>query len=240
MRKLILLLVFVALPQMALGGTTSSVSSPTVTKGKTKVETRIGYSEDDKGSSSDERLRTQIYVDHGFTDVFAARITADQDKRKGDNYEHDSVDLMARFHILNKDEYGFDFGSRVQYTIKDGDKKPDSVKLGLYEMVPYGDYQFRFNQRVSHEVGEDSHGGLEAELRMQGTKKIGDYRLGLEGFHDFGKLNKLSGYSNQEHEIGPVLKGKLPYNFSFETGYRAGISKAAPNHNFKFFISRSF
>lgn len=240
MKILIFLLFLFALPHLAFAGTVSSVSGPTVTKGKTKVEARVGYSEDDDGSSSDERLRTQVYVDHGFTDMFAARITADQDKRKGDNYEHDSLDFMGRFHVLNKDDYGFDLGARVQYTMKDGDKKPDSVKLGLYEQIPYEDYQFRFVQRISHEVGEDSDGGLSAELRVQGTKKFGDYRLGLEGFHDFGKLNELSGYSDQEHEFGPVFKGKLPYDLSFETGYRAGISKAAPDHNFKLFISRSF
>ena len=97
------------------------------------------------------------------------------------------------------------------------------------------------NQLFAHDVGEEADDGIGAEFRIQAMRKISDtHSLGLEGFHDFGNLTDLSGYSDQSHQIGPVVKGKLPYNLKYEAGYRAGISDAAPDHNIKFFISRAF
>lgn len=225
----------------AFAGTVSSVGSPTVTKGKTKAEIRAGYAKADDNSSQDERLRFREQIDHGLTDWYALRLVLQQDDRKGDNIEHGSIGLSNRFYILEAEKYGFDFGLRVEYTHADGDKTPHSVATGLYELVPMGEYELRMNQLFSHDVGEDANDGVGAELRFQLTREISEtHRLGLESFNDFGNLSELSGYSAQEHEIGPVLKGKIGHGFSYETGYRAGISEGAADHNVKFFLSKTF
>ncbi len=228
--------------QNATASTTGSVGSPNVTKDKTEVIVRFGFSETgDDTSSQDNRFRTRIHIDHGFSDFYAARLIVSQDKRKGDSYEHDSLTFENRFHILKAKQHGFDFGARASYKLKDGDKKADSLGFGLYELIPLDDYELRANQIFAYEVGEESEDGIDAALRFQATKKMnGSFKVGLESFHEFGNLSDLSGYSDQSHTFGPVVKGKLPYNLKFETGYRAGISKSAPDHNFKFFISHSF
>ena len=113
--------------------------------------------------------------------------------------------------------------------------------MGLYELIPLENYEVRMNQLFSHDVGEDAGDGIGAELRFQVTRAFSDtHKLGIESFNDFGNLTQLSGYSSQEHEIGPVLKGKIGHGYAYETGYRAGISESAADHNFKFFISKSF
>lgn len=225
----------------ALASTTGSVGSPKVTKGKTEIEARIGYSEADDSSSQDERLRTRIHIDHGFTDYYAARIVASQDKRKGDSYEHEGLKIENRFYLLKPEDYGFGFGVRANYTFKDGDKKSDSVELGLYELVPINDYELRLQQSFTHGVGEDTNDGINAEARFQITRPLNDnHKLGLESFHSFGNLTNQSGYENQSHTIGPVLKGKIFGHYGYQTGYRVGISDAAPDHSVKFFLNRSF
>lgn len=226
---------------LAHAGTVSSVGSPKVTKGKTKVEARFGYADADKDSSQDQRIRFRQQIDHGFTDWYAARIVVQQDDRKGDSFEHSSIRLSNRFHILETKDNGFDLGARIEYTHVDGDKTPSSITTGAYQLIPYGEYEIRMNQLLSHDVGKDSNDGVAAELRFQVTRAFSDtHRLGLESFNDFGNLTELSGYSNQQHEIGPVLKGKIGNGFAYETGYRAGVSKSAANHNVKFFLSKSF
>lgn len=225
----------------ALASTTGSVGSPNVKKGKTDVAVRFGFSEADTDSSQDDRFRTRVQVDHGFTDFYAARLIVAQDDRKGDSYEHDSISFENRFHILKKEQYGFDFGVRATYAYKDGDKKSDNVAFSLYERVPYQGWDLRFNQIFKHDIGEEAEDGVGAELRFQATKEFTPtIRAGLESFHDFGNLTELSGYSDQAHTFGPVFKIKLPYDISLETGYRAGVSKGAPNHSFKTFFSRAF
>ncbi|MCB1592096.1 MAG: hypothetical protein KDI90_06550 [Alphaproteobacteria bacterium] len=217
------------------------MGSPKVKKDANEVMLRFGYSEADEESSDDERFRTRLHLDHGFTDYYAARLIVSGDKRKNDSLEHDALTLENRFYLLKADEYGFDFGARASYSLKDGDKKPDKISVGFYELVPLDAYEIRANQIFDHEIGEDSEDGIGAELRFQVTRKVSDdHKLGLESFHDFGNLKEQSGYSAQAHTFGPVLKGKIFENYKYETGYRVGISKDAPDHSIKFFISREF
>ena len=221
--------------------TTGSVGSPNVTAGKTEVIARFGYSEAEESSSQDERLRSRIHIDHGFTDFYAGRLIIAQDKRKNDSYEHDQVTFENRLHLLKSADHGFDFGVRGSYSHKDGDKTPSSVAFGLYELVPLNDYQLRANQIFDHDVGEGAGDGVSAELRLQVTRKLeNSHRAGLESFHDFGNLTTLSGYSTQSHTFGPVFKGPLWGDLKYETGYRLGVSEAAPDHSIKFFVARSF
>lgn len=225
----------------AIASTTGSVGSPKVTKGKTEIEARIGYSEADDSSSQDERLRTRVHIDHGFTDYYAGRIVLSQDKRKGDSYEHDSIKIENRFYLLKPEDYGFGFGMRANYTLKDGDKKADSAELGMYELVPIQEYELRMQQSFTHEVGEDSDDGIGAEIRFQVTRPIhANHKLGLESFHNFGNLDDDLDYDEQSHTFGPVLKGKIFGHYGYQTGYRVGISEAAPDHSVKFFLNRSF
>jgi hypothetical protein len=225
----------------AQASTTGAVGSPKVSKGKTDVEARVGYSTDENGSGDDERLRSRVHIDHGFTEYYAARLVVAQDKRRGDSYEHDAVTFENRFYVAKAADLGFDFGVRASYTLKDGDKKPDAVTVGLYELVPFSWGEVRANQIFKHEVGEDSTSGLNAELRFQAVADVAaDHRLGVESFHNFGNLRYLSGYSDQQHTIGPVLKGSLAKDVKYETGYRVGVSKGAPDHNLKFIVNYSF
>ncbi|MDD9900998.1 MAG: hypothetical protein OXT65_08475 [Alphaproteobacteria bacterium] len=225
-----------------LASTTGSVGSPNVKKGKASVEARLGYSLADNTSSNDKRLRTRVQYDHGLTDIYALRIIAAGNKSKGDNHEADSIGIENRFHLLKAEDHNFDFGLRAGYTFKDGDKKPDAISFGFFERGRPGEWDLRFNQLFKREVGVEQSPGLAAENRVQATHGYADgkHRAGLELFSSFGKLNQLSGYSNQDHTIGPVFKGKLPHGISYETGYRTGISQAAPDHSFKIFLSRGF
>lgn len=225
----------------ALASTTSSVGSPNVKKGEAEIAVRAGYSIDKDNPREDERFRTRAHIKYGFTDTYAVQIVVSQDKRQGDSYEHDGIKFENRFHLIKKADHGFDFGIRANYALKDGDKKPDSVELGFYGLVPLDAYELRLNQIFSHEVGQEAVSGVGGETRFQVTRAIAEnHRLGVEGFHDFGNFSESSEYAEQSHMIGPVVKGKFLDGYSYEAGYRAGISDAAPDHNFKVFLSKTF
>lgn len=235
------LLLSTGLSHTALASTTSSVSSPTVSKGRTAVEVRTGYSTADENSGEDERFRSRIHIDHGFTDYYAARLIVSQDKRKNDSYEHDSVSFENRFYFLKADQYGFDMGSKINLTIKDGDKKPNGLAVQFYERIPLDQWEIRLGQLFDRDIGADAEEGINAALRMQATYGINEsYRIGLESFSDFGNLSDNDSFEEQNHTFGPVLKGKLDDGYFFETGYRAGLSESAPDHSFKFFMGRNF
>jgi hypothetical protein len=240
--KLLTALSFLCLPiGSAIASTTGAVGGASVKKGKSAVDFRVGYSEADESSSQDERLRLRTHYDYGLTDYYALRVILSSDKRKGDNMEAESIAIENRFYLLKADEYGFDFGARLKYSHKDGDKKPDSAAIGLYQQIPLEDWTIRFNETFSHEVGEDSTGGIALELRSQAMYSIQkNFNLGIESFNDISNLNEQAGYSAQSHTIGPVIKGKFDNNIGYEAGYRTGISDGAPDHSIKLFLSTSF
>ena len=221
--------------------TISSVGSPNVSKDVTVIETRLGYSTDKDGGAQNQRLRGRFHVDHGFTNNYAARLIIAGDKRRNTNYEHDSITFENRFDLFDADEIGFDFGMRGSYTLKDGDKKPDNITIGFYELLPLKKWEIRANQFISHEIGEGSDSGVSLANRIQATYPlINNHRIGVETFNNFGIVKNLSGYSNQDHVLGTVLKGKFMESFAYETGYFTGISNNSPDHNYKLFLSKRF
>jgi len=225
----------------SMAQTISSVGSPSVTKGSTSAEVRMGYSIDEDSSSQDQRLRSRFHIDHGFTDTYAARIIVSGDKRKNDSFDYDSLTFENRFDFYNAEDIGFDFGMRASYSLKSADKGADNITVGLYELFPLEKWEIRANQFLNHDVGKDSESGLGLSMRIQATHSILDnHRLGLETFNNFGNIRTLSGFNNQGHFIGPVLKGKFGNGSYYETGYLAGLSDNSADHNFKLFLGRSF
>lgn len=219
----------------------SSVGSPNVKAGATAVEWRLGFGEDDEDAGQDQRVRTRVHIDHGFTDTYAARLVYNMDRRKGDNLEYSGLSLQNRFYLMRAEDYGFDAGLRINYTLADGDKKPDTLSVRFYQLVPMDKWELRFNQVFDHEVGEDREKGLQAEWRTQLTYGVSEsVRMGLDAFHTFGNLEEQSGYSNQEHAIGPVVKAKFGSGISMEAAYRLGISDAAPDQTVTFLLSKGW
>lgn len=225
---------------------TSFVSGPNVTAGETSVEGRIGYSLDDEGASVDERLQIRQHVDHGFNDLYALRIITAQDDRKGDDLTHDSVTIENRFQVFNQDKNGFDGGIRLVYSMRPDHRGADNIAANIIgEKTFENSLQARHNVIIKHDIGAGSDDGISLEVRHQLTKKIAlsdDYtpRIGIEMFNDFGNLRDQSGFSDQDHQIGPVMKGNISENISYETGYRLGFSRAARDHSFKIGIAASF
>jgi hypothetical protein len=225
----------------ALANSGSSVGSPNVKKGATALEWRIAMGEDDENAGQDQRIRTRVHLDHAFTDIYAARLVYNMDRRKGDNVEYAGLSLQNRFYLIRAEDYGFDGGLRVNYTLADGDKKPDVLSLRLYQLIPAGKWEIRFNQILEQEIGEDRDNGLIAEWRSQATYAVNDqWRVGLDAFHTFGNLDDQSGYSAQEHAIGPVVKAKFGAGFSAEAAYRIGISDAANDQTATFILTKGW
>lgn len=232
-------LCLLTMPVSAAANTSSAVGGATVSKGKTAVEYRLAGSLDDEDKGQDDFIRTRVHLDHGFTDIYAARIVYVMDRIRGDNFETANISWQNRFHFIKREDYGWDGGMRLNYTVADGDKKPDDLSLRFYQEFPVKGFEIRFNQIFGHDLGEDSGKGVTTEWRSQITREIApDTVIGLDFFHDFGNLAEQDGYSAQEHAIGPVLKAKFGGGYSMEAGYRLGISAAASDHSATFIFTR--
>lgn len=239
------------LPTLTLAGSpVSNVGTAKVTEGKANVEARIGFSQDDNNGSNDERLRIREHFDYGFNDWYAMRLVVAQDKRRGDSLQHSGIGIENRFQLIEKRNHGFDAGFRLIYTHADGDKTPHEVDLRVMANVPFGEdeqWMWRTDSAWEHDVGENAESGISLGLRNQVTYKIipesssiNNLQYGVEMFNSFGRLKNLNGYSNQDHQIGPVMKADFSNGAFVQAGYRTGISKSATDHLVKLFLGARF
>ena len=59
-------------------------------------------------------------------------------------------------------------------------------------------------------------------------------------FNKFGNLRFLSGYNNQNHRVGTLIKGKLNDKISFKFGPQFGISENSTDYGFGMFLGYKF
>lgn len=243
MRLFLYICLCIILTSPALAQTLGRVGTARVIRGESEIETRFAYLLDDKNARQDNRLQARVHYDYGFTDWYALRLITTADNRQNDNWETNEIlNIENRFQFLDRQTDAFDFGIRAGFLLRDGDKTPHSVVLGFLEQLPLdnGD-EIRFSQIFSREIGQDATSGISLDLRGHYMHTFSDKgKLGFEVFSDLQKLNEQSGYSNHEHAIGPVYIRKLPHGLKLETGYRVGISQAAPDHAFKLFLGAKF
>lgn len=227
-------------PSFASAGI-GGIGNATVKEGVFATHLRSSYHTDDSQTNTDGRWRSRIMTDYGFTDNFALGLYLQGDNRPGDNLEMDALMLDARIELTEAKDTGFYSGLRLRYTFKDGDKKPDNAHVRFILGAPVGKWDFRINQILAYEIGQQSRGGLGIDTRLQTTYNYADgHRAGIESFSDFGYGSRNSDFDQQNHTIGPIFAGKLADNLSYETGYRYGLSDAAADHTFKLFVVHSF
>lgn len=227
----------------------SNVGTAKVDAGALSIEQRIGYTIDTPGESGHKRFRMRQHLDYGWNDWYATRIVLEQNKMHSDNLEHASLSIENRFQIFEKASDGWDGGFRFIYGQRDGDKTPHEIDIRLMAGVPIDDeWEWRHNTVLEHDIGENSQSGWQLEFRNQITKKLdlfneydlASFRLGVEMFNDFGRLNDLSGYAQQDHQIGPVVKIGFENGAYLQTSYRIGASRDSADHSFKLFVGRYF
>jgi hypothetical protein len=219
----------------------STVSSIAINKGQFTVQTRGSYTTDDDNPSLDKRFRSRLATDYGITDSFALGIHFQTDNRGNETGQYDATLIEGRFEFTDTKTDGYYSGFRLRYTFKDGDKKPDNVHVRLIAGLPIDKWDLRMNQTFAYETGQDSRGGLGVDTRTQTTYHyLTHHRAGIESFSDFGYGSRTPKFDEQNHTVGPVFAGKIRDDISYETGYRRGISKAAPDNTVKLFLTKYF
>ena len=234
---IIVLLFF--LPHVTLANT-GGVAGTDIDAGLLSFDARASYSFNDEGGANDRRLRSRIHLDYAFTNWFAFRPVLEGVKEVDGSFEYDGIVFDNRFLIREKKPERWGLGWWFRYFLQDTDDKPDRIQLRFMEDRDFGKYNLRLDQLYGHDVGQDSQSGLRFENRTQFSYALKpDFTLGLESFNNFGNLRNLNGFDNQNHATGPFIRHNLK-EFTYEVGYRAGMSDRADDHMFRFFVIKNF
>ena len=229
------LLLLLDLPSSA---TTANVVGPEVKAERWQFEGRAGWNE---GADGRGIYRQRFHLDYGVTGAWGARVVLKQLKREGGDLATASTDFELKYQLFEDGEAGFDGAVKLVYSFADGGASPDQVSLFWLQEFVFDGIAFRYNLAAAHETGASSTSGVKAQARWQVMVPLHErHRLGIEMFNNFGNLRQLSGFDDQSHRAGPVLKGRFADNLTYQTGLLFGLSESAPDFGVKGFLIYSF
>jgi len=223
----------------------SSVSGADVKKGKGKIILRSAFAEDET-KSGDNRFYSKYGVSYGLSESFGIELVTEQLNKPDDSYEHEKASFKLTYQFLEDEDAGFDSAVRLTYDLDDNDKGADEVEVRFMNSYKTdGGYKLTNNIILENEVGPDATSGLQLETRWQITKKfdIGletPIQAGFEMFNDFKNLRFIDDQWNQDHEIGPVVKGVFSDTITYQTGILLGMGDDSPRASYRFFLYKSF
>lgn len=226
------------LPSSALFATNANVVGPEVKAERWQFEGRAGW---DEGADGRGTFRQRVHLDYGLSEAWGVRVVWKQLKREGGELATTSTDFELKYQLFEDGEDGFDGAAKLVYSLADGDSGADQLSLFWLQEFVFDGIAFRSNLAVGHETGEASRSGVKAQARWQVMVPLHErHRFGIEMFNNFGNLRHLSGFDDQFHRAGPVLKGRFADNLTYQTGLLFGLSEAAPDLGIKGFLIYSF
>ncbi|MDH5722094.1 MAG: hypothetical protein OEY94_02080 [Alphaproteobacteria bacterium] len=209
--------------------------------GEIEIE-NFGIYEFNQGSSKHE-WEHEAELEYGLTDYFQPVLGVEFKRENDESTRLEEIELGGKFQFTPQGQYWVDSGAYVRYFIPTDSDEADKVSVDFLLAKPFVEYGTTLvNIAFDQEVGKNSNNDLEAAISGSHYKHINtNTEFGVEYYADFGKLNDHNGYSEQKHQIGPVVGYKLgDYHAEFKLGYLQGISKAAPDSTIKYEIEFEF
>lgn len=226
----------VASPAFALN--TTSVFSPDVREGSKALELRSSMLPDESPTAWAQRLHYQ----HALSDAWRVRfIGLFADSGPG-SMEFRYFRFEAQWQFAEDEVAGWDSAIRYELQIAEGDNLPSRARIAWTGKWNWDNgWEARANFLTGRQFGPESHDGFLIEPRFQVTRSIADnWRLGLESFHDMNDTRGLGSFDEQEHQLGPILKGKLDGGkWSLAFSWLFGISDSADDNDFRIHMIRS-
>ncbi len=241
----VICLSIIALCASSHAASLSHVGGATVTQGKLGAELRAGFTADDDSSRADNRFRMRQHLDYGVSEHYALRLVTSQNKFDNDGLDHADIRVENRFHLIEREQYGWDGGVRLTYIQRDS--AADTIRARLTAQGALDDrWEWRHNTLLAHDVGSDAKNGIALEFRSQITYDLQiDYgaikssKVGIDMFNNIGRLDS-SDFDEQSHDLGVIAKIAMHNKFYTHIGYRHGISDKSADKIFKLAIGRSF
>ncbi|PZQ44230.1 MAG: hypothetical protein DI551_10530 [Micavibrio aeruginosavorus] len=223
------LLILQAAPAFA----TKAITSPYVTKGRATTEWRGGY--DFMEDSEDDTWRMRVLQSYGVTSFWDTRVAGTWSHN--DETITDAIAWENKFQLAPKGEWPVDLGIRLDYSDATNGN-PDEILARLLAAKKFGPFSNTANFSFGRQVGDDASNDVGFDVAYGLAYDLSEtYALGIEYYGDFDDFDNT--YSEQVHQIGPVLYGTHGM-FKYQAGVLAGVSEAAPDVALKATMSYSF
>lgn len=226
-------------PALALAEPAQSVITPDIEKGEREIEMAFGVSND--GGEHARGLELSFGV--GVTDRWATEFGIEFEGESGEGFELDGFEWENRIGLI------VDEDAPVALSLLAGIERPHdhdegwSATFGLLSEFRIGRTLLNANLLIerswgqddgAEEGGEDAADGPEEDSEAEGGTTLGyqwqwmyrqSYRIyyGLHGMGELGQWDDWEASDEQEHQIGPVIFGRVKLDNGRRLNYDIGI-----------------
>jgi hypothetical protein len=229
------LLVFAALPAHAAS---KYITSPNVSE-SFGLKNRGSYEWD---NDQQNLWRNKIDGEYGINNHFKVGIAADIRKLEDESMEYSSTDLKATYRFTD-DSSSLQAAVQGTYSVSHEDDGADSIDAKLMLAGAAYGLDHKANVTLSHEVGDNSDDGIEANFAWGSYYDMGEFDIGGEYYGDFGNLEDNNSWSEQEHHIGPVVGFDIPVGertVATRVGYLVGLTDDSRDNVVKYEMATKF
>lgn len=227
-------------PAPCFAQNTSSVSGADVKDGHRGFEYRAAYSAN--GDGRPDAFAHRLSYEHAFSGAFQAKVVVLQRKRESEAFEIQNVSIELLNQFLESEETGgWDSAIRVDALIPAQSGHPGRVRVDWLNKIDLDNrWQARANIYVGHEIGDHADDGFTLETREEITYELENgMRIGAQLFDNYNTTAHFGDFDAQRHQLGPVVKGELTERIDFSAGVLFGLSAAAPDTDFRLFVTYS-
>lgn len=231
-RMLISVLILLFTPPVL--ASTAGTFGPVVNGGHRSIQYRNAYDPDNHSFSQRLHYQQSVNDDIMWRGVIQTRKTIDSDN----DFDFFQGEVFWQLADISENwKHGVRFDARFR---SDG----RSNQLGLnwtnqFAISP--DFSARVLLLSSFEYGSQSRSGVVLQSRGHIAYKVDpDWTLSLELFNNYGSTANFNGVSNQVHQIGPALAGKIGDGWQVFAGFLAGVTSASPDESYRFWMTKSF
>jgi high-affinity iron transporter len=236
---------------LAVAGTDAQagfkVYTPYVELGEFEIEYRPSRTFDGDDAKDNKQVHL-LGVGYGVTEWWFTEVYAEWEREAGTGEEISfaGFEWENRFQLTNPGEHWADLGLLVEYVRPDSSHSPDKIEIALLAAKELGNFNATYNLIFEREIG----GGASSDVEMGQAFQL-KYRLdpafepGIEIYSEFGAIDDMPGFDEQEHYAGPVVGGVIPLNdtgtkIKYNVGYMFGVSDEAEDGVVKAIVELEF
>jgi hypothetical protein len=218
----------------------TTVNSPTVTKGETEFNIGLEH-EFDGNKAKDNKNVFETEIEHSFTDYWSLGLEAATLKESGSETRYELTEIENTFQFSKQNESNFfSTGLRAGYEVSY--IGADEFKVRYLLKREEKNFHYIFNLGLDKQIGKNSEKGLIGDFRTQLAYHVNNkVDFAIEYYADTKKkLDNMPKFSEQEHQVGPVLFYELAKNAEIEVGTLFGVTKESPDTALKIIFEYEF
>jgi FTR1 family protein len=217
------------------------VYSPIVEEGELELEYHLEQTFD-RDPAKDGSARHQFELEYGVTDRWQTAIYGDFRKRPGQGFTYQGMKLENIYQLFEQGEYWLDAGLYLEYIIASRTlNTPDILELKMLLEKESGravnTANLIFKEELGSKATRNTTVGYAWRTKWRWMKHL---EPAIEVYGSMGELGNSTSLSQQSHQAGPVLMGKLDGGIGYEIGYLFGLTSGSDDGMLKMIIGYEF